>query len=207
MKALTEKQKNILEFINEFVQREHMAPTVYEIADEFQIKTSTVFAHLRALQRKNQLTRSSKARSIALTGDKPRFNHANFMMAVPLLSKIKSGLPADNLEYKESDVFIDSSLIPSVDQDKIFALRITDDSMHNLGIFPNDVIILRQTTDVRPGDIVAAMVNDETTVRSFQPQRGGKIELRAANQNCKSQIYSAEQVVIQGRVIGLHREY
>ena len=66
MKSLTEKQKNILEFIEEFLDREGMAPTVYEIADNFQIKTSTVFAHLRALQKKKQLSRSSKARSISL---------------------------------------------------------------------------------------------------------------------------------------------
>ena len=63
MKTLTEKQRNILEFIEEFLDREGMAPTVYEIADHFGIKTSTVFAHLRALQRKKQLSRSSKARS------------------------------------------------------------------------------------------------------------------------------------------------
>ena len=61
MKTLTEKQKNILDFIEDFLEREGMAPTVYEIADNFDIKTSTVFAHLRALQRKKQLSRSSKA--------------------------------------------------------------------------------------------------------------------------------------------------
>ena len=65
-----EKQKNMLDFIDDFLDREGMAPTVYEIADHFGIKTSTVFAHLKALQRKNQLARSSKARSISLPGRK-----------------------------------------------------------------------------------------------------------------------------------------
>ena len=56
MKELTAKQKNILDYIEDFIEQEGMAPTVYEIADFFKIKTSTVFAHLRALQRKSHIT-------------------------------------------------------------------------------------------------------------------------------------------------------
>ena len=55
MKGLTDKQRNILEFINDFMEANVMAPTVYEIAEHFNIKTSTVFAHLRSLQKKNYL--------------------------------------------------------------------------------------------------------------------------------------------------------
>ena len=66
MKGLTEKQKNMIDFIEEFVNANGMAPTIYEIAENFGIKTSTVFAHIRALQKKSILTRSSKARSISL---------------------------------------------------------------------------------------------------------------------------------------------
>ena len=72
MKGLTQKQKNIIEFINEFMTTQEMAPTIYEIAEHFHIKTSTVFAHIRALQKKNYLTRSSKARSISLSHPKKR---------------------------------------------------------------------------------------------------------------------------------------
>ena len=60
MKKLTEKQQNILTFIGDFEEREHMAPTVYEIADHAGIKTSTVFAHVRSLQRKGKLTERHK---------------------------------------------------------------------------------------------------------------------------------------------------
>ena len=79
MKNLTEKQKSIIDFIDDFIDRENMAPTVYEIADHFGIKTSTVFAHLKALQRKNQISRSSKARSISLPGKKPAMRKAIHM--------------------------------------------------------------------------------------------------------------------------------
>ena len=102
MKTLTEKQKNILEFIEEFLDREGMAPTVYEIADNFNIKTSTVFAHLRALQRKKQLSRSSKARSISLMS---RMRGARGVphgaLMIPLLGRVNAGAPAESLEYKD----------------------------------------------------------------------------------------------------------
>ena len=84
MRELTEKQKNILQFIEEFSEKEGMAPTVYEIGEKFNIKTSTVFAHLKALQRKNQLTRSSKARSIALRNGRKPVPHMSFLTAIPL---------------------------------------------------------------------------------------------------------------------------
>lgn len=64
MKKLTAKQRRILEFIIEFLKMEQMAPSVYEIADELSVKTSTVFAHLFALQKKGYISRSRKARSI-----------------------------------------------------------------------------------------------------------------------------------------------
>ena len=71
MKGLTGKQKKIVEFIEDFNRTMGMAPTIYEIAEHFGIKTSTVFAHIRALQKKNILHRSSKARSISLAHPKP----------------------------------------------------------------------------------------------------------------------------------------
>ena len=66
MIELTQKQQDILDFIEEFIQREGMSPTVYEIAEFFGIKSATAFAHLRALQRKGYVDRSSKARSLTL---------------------------------------------------------------------------------------------------------------------------------------------
>ena len=106
MKTLTEKQKNILEFIEEFLDKEGMAPTVYEIADRFDIKTSTVFAHLRALQRKKQLSRTSKARSISIAGRKKTGLHLpRGLFAIPLLGRVNAGAPCESIEYKEKDIY------------------------------------------------------------------------------------------------------
>ena len=83
MKGLTQKQKNIIEFINEFMTTQEMAPTIYEIAEHFHIKTSTVFAHIRALQKKSYLTRSSKARSISLSHPKKRTRFPAGVQSIP----------------------------------------------------------------------------------------------------------------------------
>ena len=121
MRELTEKQKNILQFIEEFSEKEGMAPTVYEIGEKFNIKTSTVFAHLKALQRKNQLTRSSKARSIALRNGRKPVPHMSFLTAIPLLGRINAGMPADAQEYRERDIYVESALLARFPNDKFFA--------------------------------------------------------------------------------------
>lgn len=208
MKALTEKQKGILDYIEDFIEQEGMAPTVYEIADFFSIKTSTVFAHLRALQRKSHITRTSKARSISVKGsrnNKPK--HMSFLLPIPLLGRINAGSPADSLEFKEREIFIDSSILPHKDSSNAFALRVHGQSMRDLGIYEDDIIIVVKSEDVKPGDIVVALVQNETTVKSYFPLRGGRIELRPANNDFTTQVYPDAHVQIQGKVVGLQREY
>jgi repressor LexA len=206
MKGLTDKQRAMLDFIESFMEKENMAPTVYEIADSFDIKTSTVFAHLRALQRKNFLNRSSKARSISLLKPKRKPRHMSFVLPIPLLGRINAGLPAESLENKEGEVYCDPEVIGGADLKKIFALKINGESMRDLGILDGDVVIVKQTSDAKSGDVVVALVEDETTVKSYYP-KGQKIELRPANSDFKPQIYPMGKVKIQGKVIALQRKY
>ena len=145
MKTLTEKQKNILEFIEEFLDKEGMAPTVYEIADQFDIKTSTVFAHLRALQRKKQLSRTSKARSISISGRKKTgIRLPRGLFAIPLLGRVNAGAPSESIEYKEKDIYI-SSIPTGCSPENMFALRVQGESMRDLGIYDGDLVIVAQT--------------------------------------------------------------
>jgi repressor LexA len=206
MKGLTEKQKSILDFIEEFSDKEGMAPTVYEIADHFKIKTSTVFAHIRALQRKNELTRSSKARSIALTRTKKKSKHLSSMLPIPLLGQAGAEAQADS-ETREGDLFVDPQLLGGVDASDLFALRICGESMRDLGIFEGDIVIAKKVADFKAGDIVVAQVNDEMTVKCYYPLKGSRIELRPANPEFLPQVYPNAQVKLQGVVIALQREY
>lgn len=204
MIGLTDKQRRMLNYIEKFSNTEGMAPTVYELADYFRIKTSTVFAHLRSLQNKGFLTRSSKARSISLFGKNKHSHHTSFVLSIPLLGRISAGLPLNSLEMKEGEVYCDSSMFKGEDTSKLFALRINGDSMKDLGILDGDCIIVKQTSMVNSGDIVVALTGDDTTVKSYFPN-DGKIELRPANTNFQTQVYEPGDVAIQGRVIGLQR--
>lgn len=206
MKGLTDKQRNMLDFIENFQDKEGMSPTVYEIADYFRIKTSTVFAHIRALQRKSFLVRSSKARSISLTKPKRRPKHMSFVLPIPLLGRINAGLPVESLEHKESEIFCDPALLGGTDTKKIFALRIQGESMRDLGIMDGDIVIVKQEDSIKAGSIVVALVNSETTVKSYYPH-GSKIELRPANPDFKTQVYPSDHVQIQGQVIALQRKF
>jgi repressor LexA len=204
MIGLTDKQRRMLNYIEKFSSAQGMAPTVYELADYFRIKTSTVFAHLRSLQNKGFLTRSSKARSIALLGRKKLSRHTSFVLSIPLLGRISAGLPLNSPEISEGEVYCDSAMLRGEDTSKLFALRINGESMKDLGILDGDCVIVRQTSTAVSGDVVVALAGDDTTVKSYFP-KGGKIELRPANTRFKTQIYKPDEITIQGKVIGLQR--
>lgn len=206
MKGLTEKQRKMLDFIEGFQEKESMAPTVYEIADHFDIKTSTVFAHIRALQRKGFLVRSSKARSISLTKPRRKPKQMPVALPVPLLGRINSEHPAEKLEDKEGELYCDPAIFKGEDMKKIFALKVNGESMKDMGILDGDIVIVKQASDVKAGNVAVALVDGETTVKTYYP-KGAYVELHSANPEFEPQVYPAEQVKLQGIVIGLQRKY
>jgi repressor LexA len=211
MIGITEKQQAILNFIEKFMEGSGMAPSVYEIAESFDIKPPTVFAHLRALQRKNMLTRTSQARSISLNRQqktqKKRPMHMSFMLSIPLLGRINAGLPADSMEYKEGEVLCDAKIIGEQNADKAFALKVHGESMRDMGILADDIVIVKQVENVNAGDVVVALVDNATTVKSFYPADNGMVELRPANDEFEPQFYPAGQIHIQGTVVALQRVF
>jgi repressor LexA len=207
MKGLTAKQKEILKFIQSFQESEGMSPTVYEIGDNFGVKTSTVFAHLEALSKKGFITRSSKARSISLSKKVSVLKkNESPVVEVPLIGRVCAGLPADSPELREGTVVCDPAFLGG-NIDRLFALKVTGESMRDLGILDGDVVIARQTHNIRRGDVVVALVDNETTVKSYYPAPGAKVELRPANSDFKSQIYPVESVRVQGKIVSLQRQY
>lgn len=207
MKGLTTKQQEILDFIDMFNRREGMAPTVYEIADYFDIKSATAFAHLRALQRKGYVSRSSKARSLTLVrSDQPR--HLSLTLSIPLLGRISAGAPLLAEEHVEQTLTYDPALLPKgVGGHKLFALRVFGESMRDLGIMDGDIVMARQTASPSIGDIVVAMVEGETTVKTLYIADDGMIELRPSNPDFQSQFYPPDKIFVQGVVFALHRNY
>ncbi|OQA88959.1 MAG: LexA repressor [Lentisphaerae bacterium ADurb.Bin242] len=199
MKGLTDKQRNILNFIGDFMDVNLMAPTVYEIAEHFHIKTSTVFAHLRSLQRKDFISRSSKARSISLSKPRAKTRRPNGVCSIPFYEK--------NGQKAKKEFYYDSSVMKDVlDSRKLFAVRIQNSSMHSAGILDGDIAILRKfSNNVKNGDIVLVEVDGNSELRTFRRLDDDTIELAPSSDSVESLTCSKEDVSIRGVLIGIQR--
>ncbi len=202
--ALTDKQQNILDYIGDFIGREGMPPTITEVATAYRIKTATAFAHIRALQRKGFVSRTSKARSLTLTrSTAPR--HLSLTLSIPILGRINAGLPLMAEQQIDGAIQVDPSMLPrGIGGHRLFGLRIVGDSMRDKAILEGDIVIVKEQASAQIGQIVVAMVDGEATVKSFY-LGDGQVELRPANARFESQFYAFDEVVLQGVVIALHR--
>ena len=157
MKGLTQKQKNIIEFINEFMTTQEMAPTIYEIAEHFHIKTSTVFAHIRALQKKNYLTRSSKARSSSLSHPKKRSRFPAGVQSIPFhcIGVASAAEPGDKTLVCDVTRLLDSPA-----KEDLYAVHVHGSDLNSSGIFDGDILIVKSNPATVSGeDIVVAEEN------------------------------------------------
>lgn len=207
MKGITDKQKMILDFINQFGQTEGMAPTINEISSHFGVTAATAFAHVRALQRKGLLNRSSKARSISLPGMQ-NMHHFSMNLSIPLLGRISAGVPGETEEHIEKYISLDPSLLSHkvAAGAKIFAVKVHGESMRDAGILDGDVLIAQKTDSVKVGEVVIALVDDAVTVKYIYLTKG-QWELRPANPDFQSRFVPLEDLKIQGSVIGLVRKF
>lgn len=174
---LNDKAREILSFIQRFRLAHGYPPTIREIGLEFGIKsTNGVRYHLNILERGGFVIRNEKiSRGIELVGELPAQEPG-----IPILGRVAAGQPILAEECFEGridlrDVFGDTQ--------GMFALRVRGDSMIDAGIHPDDYVIVRQQERAQAGEIVVGLIEDEATVKYYQPRRGGVIELVAANVN------------------------
>lgn len=195
MKGLTTKQQRVLEVIRGAMRERGQPPTVREIGQEIGVASScTVQRHLDALVRKGFITRDRyKYRSIQLADSPfPMFARA---MNVPIVGSIAAGAPITAVENIEDTFPLPAEL---VGDDTIFMLRVRGDSMINAGIFDGDLVAVRQQPDAHNGDIVAALLDEEATVKRFF-REGDHIRLQAENPDYAPII--ARDLKILGKVI------
>lgn len=205
MKALTQKQQEIVSFIQEFIRTVDMPPTVTEIAEHFNLKTPTVFTHLKSLQKKGILTRTSKARSITLCHAQKRKYTPSNVQAIPLLDLYS--LEMLSTPQHKSELYCDKKLLGKDTNSKdVFAVLVRGGAMRNLGILDGDVVILkRNPKEIERGDIVLTYLNGQPVLRSCYPLDGDHIELRPGNPEYQSMTCKANEFSMKGVVIGLQR--
>ncbi|MDP9161950.1 MAG: transcriptional repressor LexA [Acidobacteriota bacterium] len=205
--AITRRQRQVYDFISDFVQKHSYSPSFEEIGEGMGLSSlATVHKHVTNLEKKGLLTRDyNRSRSIDLLPPKGRLKQAmavNTTMVLPLLGRIAAGQPIEAVQNPET-----ISLADFVRSKEVFVLEVRGDSMQDEHILSGDYVLVERSKTAHNGDIVVALVDttDATLKRFFR--EGDNIRLQPSNAAMKPIIVPAASVEIQGRVIGVLRKY
>ena len=203
MNDLNQKQQAILDFLKQMHNERAYPPTVREIGEAVGLQSpSSVQFHLNALAEKGYIRRDkSKPRAIEVVPDlisKPERE----MLDIPLLGNIAAGLPIMAMENQEDVFSMPLDFLPT--NQELFMLRVKGNSMIDAGIFNGDLLILEHTSFARNGEIVAAMIDGEATVKTFYKEKG---YFRLQPENSAMEPIIVPHVEIIGKVIAMFRKF
>ena len=198
---LTARQKELYEFLRDYIAREGTAPTSQEIGRALQMRsTNAVAKHLRTLEEKGYVRSpwGNRKRALRLV------EHGAPSFTIPLLGTVAAGKPIEPVEGNEK-IEIPRSLLGSGEN---FALRVRGDSMIDDGIRDGDVVIVKRQAIAESGQTVVALVNGEATVKRLY-KKGGQVELRPANPALRPLFLEegSAELEIRGVVVGLIRKF
>ena len=196
---ISEKQEEILQYIRDTILKKGYPPSVREICEAVRLKsTSSVHSHLATLEERGYIRRDpTKPRTIEILDDSFSPNLNREMANLPVVGTVAAGQPL--LAEQNIEEYFPVELLPNAD---VFMLKVKGDSMINAGIFDGDRIIVEQTHSARNGEIVVALLEDSATVKRFFKEDG---HYRLQPENDAMAPIIADQVDIQGKVIGLFR--
>ena len=201
--TLTKRQEEIYAFIKDCILNKGYPPSVREIGDKVGLSsTSSVFAHLEALEKKGFIRRDqSKSRTIEIVDDDEFNLSRREIVNVPLIGEVAAGQP---LLATENIMDYIPVLPQFLSSNQTFMLKVKGESMINAGIFDKDILIVEQTPEVSNGEIAVCLVDDSATVKRFYKENG-HFRLQPENDSMDPTI--VEECTIIGRVIGLMRTY
>jgi repressor LexA len=205
--AVTRRQRQVYDFISDFVQKHSYSPSFEEIGEGLGLNSlATVHKHITNLEKKGLLTRDyNRSRSIDLLPPKGRLKQAmavNTTMVLPLLGRIAAGQPIEAVENPQT-----ISLADFVRSKEVFVLEVRGDSMQDEHILDGDYVLVEKAKTAHNGDIVVALVDGtDATLKRFY-REGDKVRLQPSNAAMQPIIVAAVAVQIQGRVIGVLRKY
>lgn len=196
MSPLTKRQRQIVDFIQQRQEGSGIVPTQREIADHFRFRsTNAVRQHLRLIRQKGFLEPGDgKARTLKLVTPLQRFRHR--VADIPVFGSIPAGIPQDRTQEAKGCVSIDIGTLNFKPTPRTFALEVRGDSMVGKHIVEGDLVILEHGANPKPGDVVAALIDGESTLKTFL-LRGTKPFLKAENPKFPDLI-PAQELVIQG---------
>lgn len=201
--TLYRRQKQILEYLSSYINKNGHAPTLVEIAKKLGVSSlATVHEHLQTLEKKGMIKRSSGiARGIEILDRK--ISGVIRGVELPLLGFIAAGSPIEPYTDPSATFAISANMVSPAK--KSYVLQVKGDSMIEDGILDGDFVVVEETNQARNGDIVVAMINNGVvTLKRFfkEPDR---VRLEPANSSMQP-IY-AKDVTIQGKCVGIVRKY
>lgn len=204
-RGLTDKQERILNFIVEYVEDKGYPPSIREIGTAFEISSLRgVTVHLDALERKGYIKRANTSRSITVMGRTGATAPKRNVTFLPLVGTIAAGMPITATENIEAMLPVPQEMVSTIQG--AFVLRVKGDSMVDAHITDGDFVVIKPQQAAQNGDLVAAMLDDEATVKTFE-QANGHTRLLPANANYEPIDFNREGSRVIGRVIGLIRNY
>lgn len=198
---LTDKQREILDFMKAEITKRGYPPSVREICEAVQLRsTSSVHAQLNTLERKGYIRRDpTKPRAIEIL-DENFYGSRQETVDIPVIGNVAAGEPI-YAEQNISDYFsLNAEFIPS--GSNVFMLKVKGESMINVGIFDGDLVLVSEQSTAKNGEIVVALVEDSATVKTFYKENG---YFRLQPENDTMEPIIVAEVMILGKVIGLYR--
>lgn len=196
---LSPRQKQIFEYIKEFLKKRGYSPSLKEIGKRFGVGKSTIHQHVEALKEKGYLDKTIyQPRTIEIMKDRK----ISDLVAIPLLGTITAGEPIETYQIPEK-IEVPKNLLSKGGEN--FALKVSGNSMIDEGIFDGDTVIIKRQQTAENGENVVALINDsETTLKKIYKEKGG-FRLQPANPDLKP-IFTKE-LTIQGKVISVIRNF
>jgi repressor LexA len=201
MKGLTQRQREVFDFIRGFIRTNRYPPTIREIATHFRFSVKGSYDHLKALEKKGFLRcHENRSRAIEITGE-PLEEKETRLSSVPLLGNVAAGRPLFAEENLQGYVQVPAENLPGGSH---FALQVKGDSMKDAGIMDGDVVVVAHQNTADNGDIVVAMVDEAVTLKRFFVERN-RVRLKA--ENAKYPPIFTQNVRILGKLAFLMRRY
>lgn len=201
MATLTKRQKQLIDFLDQYINEHGYAPTLSEIGQYFGLSSlATVHKHLHNLELKGFIKRTpNHSRALEVTTGQRRAGGGQ----VPLLGQVAAGAPIEAIEGSDAISVPDDF----VRRDNTFCLRVKGESMIDEGIRDGDYIIVEGRQTANQGETVVALVDGEATVKKYYREPDGRIRLQPANVSMEPIYANEDNVLVRGVVVGLMRRY
>ena len=204
MEKLTGRQSFILQVLKKLIAENGYPPTVREIGEKAHLSSpATIHFHLKKLEEKGYIKKDdNKNRTLEILVPNEYLEQKENVVDVPLLGKVTAGTPIEAIETPDEYFSLPTNLINT--KNEVFTLKVSGESMINVGIYDGDILIVERRNTARNGETVVAMnENNEATVKTFYKENG---YFRLQPENDTMDPIILKEVTILGKVIGLYRK-